>query len=60
MDIVPFTENWPWWIILLAALGVLLLLLLIAFICWKCGVFGSPEGTDDDGHIDQHKVSHEL
>ncbi|XP_017277781.1 integrin alpha-6 [Kryptolebias marmoratus] len=36
----------PWWIIVLSILLILLLLGLLAFILWKCGVFGKKNKED--------------
>ncbi|XP_027141106.1 integrin alpha-6 isoform X3 [Larimichthys crocea] len=36
----------PWWIILLSILFGLLLLALLAFLLWKCGVFGKKNKED--------------
>ncbi|XP_030607048.1 integrin alpha-6b isoform X2 [Archocentrus centrarchus] len=36
----------PWWIIVLSILFGLLLLALLAFLLWKCGVFGKKNKAD--------------
>uniref|UniRef100_A0AAQ4S1U9 Integrin, alpha 6b n=1 Tax=Gasterosteus aculeatus aculeatus TaxID=481459 RepID=A0AAQ4S1U9_GASAC len=36
----------PWWIIVLSILFALLLLALLAFLLWKCGVFGKKNKED--------------
>ncbi|KAM8851137.1 integrin alpha-6-like isoform 2-T2 [Spinachia spinachia] len=36
----------PWWIIVLSVLFALLLLALLAFLLWKCGVFGKKNKED--------------
>ncbi|XP_054622830.1 integrin alpha-6-like isoform X2 [Dunckerocampus dactyliophorus] len=36
----------PWWIIFLSVLLALLLLALLAFLLWKCGVFGKKNKQD--------------